>query len=404
MSGQHFDVIVVGGGPSGSSTAALLAKEGRKVLLLEREKFPRYHIGESLIPGMWPTIEQLGLRERLENSGFVKKYGGSLVWGRGLPLWHFDFAEGGPYPYTFQVRRADFDMLLLTRARELGVRVVEDATVKNPLFTDERMTGVSYQVRGGPLTEAHARLVVDASGQQRWLGRHFDMVEWQEDLRNFAVWAYFQGCAREEGERRGNILAERRPGGWIWFIPFSDGTTGVGYVTPTRLLAESGLSPENLFEEQVAASQQVSKMVAGAHRVSGFRTIKDWSYTCSRFHGPGWLLVGDAATFVDPLLSTGVTLALRGATTAAATIGRILDEPADAAKAGAQYEDAYRRFVDRLFGFVRAFYDQTKGRDEYFDDAQKIMGGARKSPQADFVTLVSGLAGIEEFYEGGAFV
>lgn len=403
MREQSYDVVVVGGGPAGSSTAALLAKEGRSVLLLEREKFPRYHIGESLIPGVWPTLDRLGVREKLEGLGCVRKYGGSLVWGRDLPMWTFSFADGGPYPYAYQVRRADFDALLLGHARELGAHVLEEATVKEPLFENgegSRMTGVRYQLRGAEPVEAHARYVVDASGQQRWLGRRFDMVQWHEDLRNIAVWAYYQGCGRYDGDQSGNILIEYRPGGWLWFIPLSDGTTSIGYVTPVALLSESGLSPEELFAQQTDGSREVRRMMEQATRVSGFRTIRDWSYNCASFQGPGWLAVGDAAAFVDPLLSTGVTLALRGGATAATALNLMLDEPDTAAETGLRYEDSYRRFLVGILEFVRAFYDQRKSREEYFDDAQKILDrGAGLPANVDFVTLVSGLSDGGDFFE-----
>ncbi|MFE0173493.1 NAD(P)/FAD-dependent oxidoreductase [Streptomyces sp. NPDC059002] len=397
---RHYDVVVVGGGPAGASTAALLATEGRSVLVLEREKFPRYHIGESLIPGVWPTLDRLGLRERMENMGLVKKYGGTLVWGRDLPQWTFSFADGGPYPYAYQVRRADFDALLLTRTRELGAHVVEDATVKEPLFDGERVIGVRYQPRGGDPVDAYAKLVVDASGQQRWLGRHFDLIRWHEDLRNIAVWAYFQNCRRYEGDQAGNILIEYRPGGWLWFIPLGDGTTSIGYVTPTATLAESGLTAEKLWAEQTGDSREVSRMMEPATRVSGFRTIKDWSYNLERFHGPGWLAVGDAACFVDPLLSTGVTLALRGGATASTAAGMILDTPATAHETGQRYEDSYRRFLTGILDFVRAFYDQRKNRSEYYEDAKKILDRGEGLPaNVDFVTLVSGLSDGGDFFE-----
>lgn len=400
MTDESYDVIVVGGGPAGSATAALLAKEGRSVLVLEREKFPRYHIGESLIPGVWPTLDRLGLREKLAGLSFVRKYGGNLVWGRDLPMWSFSFADGGPYPYAYQVRRADFDALLLGHARELGARVLEEATVKEPLFDGDRMTGVRYQLRGADPVEAQARYVVDASGQQRWLGRHFDMVQWHEDLRNIAVWAYYQGCGRYDGEQSGNILIEYRPGGWLWFIPLADGTTSIGYVTPVALLGESKLAPEALFAQQTEGSREVRRMMEGAHRVSGFRTIRDWSYNCGSFQGPGWLAVGDAAAFVDPLLSTGVTLALRGGATAASAITRMLDDPAGAEETGRRYEESYRRFLTGILDFVRVFYDQRKSRAEYYDDAQKILDRGQGLPaNVDFVTLVSGLSDGGDFFE-----
>ncbi|MFG3253160.1 NAD(P)/FAD-dependent oxidoreductase [Streptomyces sp. NPDC048172] len=397
----RYDVIVVGGGPAGSATAGLLAQEGRSVLLLEREKFPRYHIGESLIPGVLQTLDRLGLQQRLKDSDFVRKYGGSLVWGKGLPLWSFSFDQGGPYEHAYQVRRADFDALLLTRARELGAHVVEEATVREPVMDGDRMTGVRYRTSAKKETvTARARIVVDATGQQRWLGRHFDMVDWHEDLRNIAVWSYHQGCLRFPGKAAGNILTEYRPGGWIWFIPLHDGTTSIGYVTPTAELAKTGLTPEELYVKQVEGSREVRRLMEPSVQVSDYRTIRDWSYNCTSFQGPGWLCVGDAAAFVDPLLSTGVTLALRGAATAAKAAGRMLTDPETAAQTGQAYERSYRNFLDGILAYVREFYQQDYSTEEYFEQASKVLDRDVDLPaKADFVTLVSGLSEGGDFFE-----
>jgi flavin-dependent halogenase len=389
-----FDVIVVGGGPAGSCTAGLLAMEGRKVLLLEREKFPRYHIGESLITAVWPTLERLGLRERLEQLGFVRKYGANVLWGSDDEFWGFLFREAGPFEYVHQVRRAEFDALLLGRARELGARIIEDATVKEPLFDGDRLAGVCYRLRGQEeVFEARASITVDASGQGRWLARHLDLVEWHEDLNNIAVWAYYQGCKRYEGERAGHTLIENMYDGWLWFIPLGQDTTSVGFVTPTSLMSGSGLHINDLFESRLEQSRQVSQMMEGSTRISSYRTQRDWSYTCRRFHGPGWVLVGDAAAFVDPLLSTGVALAVRGARVLADALRVALDNPPLEQVALQAYENNHRAFLNVILEFVRYFYDATKTRAQYYRGAQELIDpGEEEMPEFDFVKLVSGLA------------
>lgn len=399
-----YDVVVVGGGPAGASTAGLLAQDGYRVVLLEREKFPRYHIGESLITGILPTLDRLGLRERADQCGFQPKYGGSLMWGLNQKKpWSFRFREirDGKYEVSYQVRRADFDALLLDRARELGVHVLEGVTVKEPVVTDGRMTGVRYQFRGeAPLVEVRARMVVDASGQQRWLGRHFDLVSWHEDLRNLAVWTYYQGALRYEGEFEGDLLTESRPQGWLWFAPLNRDLTGIGYVTPSARMSESGLTPEQMLDKQIAESSEVSWLMSTAHRVDIYRTARDWSYCCTRFSGPGWVLVGDAAAFIDPLLSAGVMLAMRGADTASRAVRDALAEPGKERHAMRLYEEGYRSFLGPLLELTRFFYDGAKQKDELHLRAQAIIDPDRNLPaKISFVTLLSGLVRGDEMLD-----
>jgi flavin-dependent dehydrogenase len=391
---ECFDVIVVGGGPAGAGAAGLLAMEGHRVLLLEKDKFPRYHIGESLITGIWPTLDRLGLRPRLEQIGFVRKYGATVRWGGEGDQWGFAFRDAGRHEYALQVPRAEFDALLLGRARELGVHVVEDATVREPVFDGDRLVGVRYEIRGEQEgIDARARITVDASGQRRWLGSHLGLVQWHDDLRNVAVWSYYQGCLRYEGERAGHTLVEMRRGGWLWFIPLDDDITSIGYVTPAALLAEAGAQVEEVFATQLERSREVKPMMRGAKRVAAYRTARDWSYACTRFFGPGWVLVGDAAAFVDPLLSTGVTLALRGARVLAPAVSQALADPSAEAEALRSYEESSRKFFDVILDFVLFFYDQTRTRPEYYQGAQEIIDpDGRRPPRIDFVKLVSGLA------------
>lgn len=397
---DDVDVIVVGGGPGGATAAALLAQRGHRVLVLEREKFPRYHIGESLITGTLPALEELGLRDRLDQMGFTRKYGGTLLWGRNQGTWDFRFSESSNYEYSYQVRRADFDAMLLARARGLGVQVVEEATVKEPILDGERIVGVSYNRKGDrhPRT-ATCRLLVDASGQSHILARRFDLIDWHDDLRNIAVWAYFQGCDRYGGTRAGDIITENRPSGWFWFIPLSDGTVSLGYVTPIAEFQRSGMTLEDLHAAELERAEEVKALTKDAVRVSGFRSIRDWSYTCRRFHGPGWALVGDAAAFIDPLLSTGVTLAIRGAHGLVDKADAALRDPSVEAEMLAAYERDYRAFLDGLLEFVRFFYDRTRHKEEYWDFAQRTIDPDKLRPRKiDFATMLSGLTGINDVF------
>ncbi|WP_329044067.1 tryptophan 7-halogenase [Amycolatopsis sp. NBC_01488] len=399
---DDFDVVIIGGGPGGSATAGLLAQQGHKVLVLEKEKFPRYHIGESLITGSMPTIEALGLRERLDKMGYVRKYGGSLLWGRNQGTWDFRFTEASEYEYTFQVRRADFDSVLLGRARELGALVIEEANVQEVLFDGDRAVGVRYQRKGDQEpTTANSRLVVDATGQSHLLARKLDLIDYHEDLRNIATWAYFQNCRRYGGTRAGDTLTENRPNGWFWFIPLSDGTVSVGYVTHIDAYKKSGMTPEELHAAELAAADEVTSLTKDATRVSGYRTIKDWSYTCTKFHGPGWALVGDAAAFIDPLLSTGVGLTLRGALGLAETANLALRNPGDEVALYDRYERNYRDFLNSLLEFVRFFYDRTKSKEDYWEAAQQSIDPRRMRPRKiDFARMLSGVSGTRDIFDG----
>jgi len=401
---KSYDVIVIGGGPGGSTTAGLLAKSGHDVLLLEKEKFPRYHIGESFVPGVNPAIDELGVRDAIEAAGFTRKQGVSLLWGAHSKLWSIDFEDGGPYSYTWQVKRADFDLILLEHARKLGVTVIEEATVRDVVLTDGRATGVTYNLgRGGPTVEATARYIVDASGQTRLIGRKFDTIEIHDDLKNLAVWTYFQGGHHFEGKMAGNILVENHVDGWLWVIPLSDGSRSVGFVGPSAAVAASTLSKTELLESKIASSELTRSMLVGAVRVADVRAARDWSYTCTSFSGPGYLIVGDSAAFIDPLFSTGVTLAMRSASSAAATVAAALAEPHREVDHQRGYEEGYRAFLDSVRSFVRYFYDASKDVDLYFAKAKSLVDPiGRMTDRQDFILMISGLSAARSVIQPGA--
>lgn len=400
MTTHDHDVIIVGGGPAGSTAASTLALAGRDVLLLEREVFPRYHIGESLVPAVRVVTDAIGVTEKLESSGFLRKYGARLLWGedRTQP-WSFTFLDVTKIEYVYEVKRAIFDNILLEHSRGLGVTAIEGARVTKPLFSGERCSGASYRHLGKDV-EAHAPWVIDASGQRRLFGGND--VEWHEDLRNIAVWTYFQGGEFYPGKERGHILIENLPpDGWLWLIPFSDSTHSVGFVGPTEVVAGTGRSPEDVFWEKLGSSRDARRMLATARPVANFRTARDWSYTGHHFTGPGYALAGDAAAFIDPLFSSGVMLAMRSASSCARAIDAILTAPEREAELLRRYEDDYRSFLGTVRSFVSYFYDATKSRETYYREAQRLIDPIEEmTAREDFVLLVSGLVGDVPIFAG----
>lgn len=366
------------------------------MLLLEKEKFPRYHIGESLVPGVIPVIEELGATQVMEQLGAIRKYGISFLWGENLDLWTLRFDEISPFPYAYEVKRAEFDNLLLTHTRRLGTTVIEEATVREFLFDGDRCTGVRYNpVHSDDVIDVHAPFVIDASGQAKIMARRCETVGWHSDLKNLAAWTYFQGGSRYAGQEAGNIVVEYQAPGWLWMIPFSDDTCCVGFVAPITEYAATGQKPAAVLYQRIDETREIKRLLTGAVEVSQVRTAKDWSYTCERMSGPGFVQVGDAAAFIDPLFSTGVLLAMKSASSAARAVNRILDEPSLEASIRQSYEDGYRAFLDVVVSFVRFFYDPSRKVVEYFEEARKLVDPMEHlKGREDFIVILSGINGV----------
>ena len=402
---EKYDVIVIGGGPAGSSLASLLAKKNRKVLLLEKEKFPRYHIGESLVPGVMPILEEIGAREAVESYGFKRKNGITLVWGRGQEPWAVSFDEpytkGEGYGYAYQVVRSEFDNLLLQHAKKMGANIKEEHKVTEIIHRDGRVVGVKYQSSHNEvICEAYANYIVDATGQSALLGNYFKSIETDPQLKNIATWAYFTDVEQYEAEAAGNILTEHTAYGWVWVIPQHTGKTSIGWVASTdkyKRLLESESSIEDAYMKVLNSTVEARRRLQKAQRAQDepLRTIRDWSYKCNKFYGPGYLLVGDAAGLVDPLFSTGVFLAMNGGTFGAKMLDFALAEPAREEEFFSRYETAYKAFLDTVTSFVHFFYDASRELEDYFGEAKVLVDPIdRMTARQDFVYLISGLAGV----------
>lgn len=399
--GEHFDLIVVGGGPGGSTLSSFVAQDGHRVLLLERERFPRHQIGESLLPSTVHGIcPMLGLTDALANANFVKKRGGTFRWGRNPEPWTFSFTSTKTLSidtsYAYQVERARFDKLLLDNARRLGVDVREAHTVTGLVVDGERVAGVRFSDADGAAHEARARFVVDAGGNQSKLGEHVGERIYSKFFRNVALYGYFEHGKRLPPPNNGNILSAAFPGGWFWYIPLSDTLTSVGAVVGREEADRLRGGYEQALSAFIEACPIIREYLSGATRVTEglygpLRVRRDYSYCHTRFWTPGAVLIGDAACFVDPVFSSGVHLATYSALQAARAINTSLAGDMSETTAFDEFERRYRLEFSAFYQFLVAFYDMNQDQDSYFWSARKLLNTEERANEA-FVRLVAGMA------------
>jgi flavin-dependent dehydrogenase len=375
---QRVNVLVIGGGPGGSTAAALLAKAGVSVLLLERETFPRYHIGESLLASCLPTLRLSGAYDKVAAHGFQTKRGALFHWAQ--DVWVLDWAKLiDPDAWSWQVDRAAYDEILLRNAAEQGAEVVEGATVKRVLFDGDRAVGAEWVKRGN---ESHVNIVrfdyiIDASGRTGVLSQqHFKMRAQHAIFQNIAIWGYWKGARLLPDSPSGAINIVSSPDGWWWHIPLGGDRYSVGLVTHKRKYAEAKQNSPTLKDYYLARLNVVPTMqtvTEGAELVGEIQAEQDYSYVSDRFCGPGYFLVGDAACFLDPLLSTGVHLAQYSAMLAAASIISTTKGEVGEAEAALFFEYIYRRAYTRMLVLVSTLYQKYNGKDDYFWGAQKLV-------------------------------
>ena len=354
-------VVVVGGGPAGSTVSTLLAKRGHSVELFEREKFPRFHIGESLIPETYWVLEQLDMLPKMKNSHFVKKYSVQFVNAAGKLSAPFYFHDNKPHEcsQTWQVVRSEFDQMMLDNAREHGVVVHEGIRVVDVLFEGSKAVGVTIQSEGGARRDVRADVVVDASGQNGLLQNRFQLRVWDPVLNKGAIWTYWKGAYRDTGRDEGAtmVIQTSNKQGWFWYIPLHDDLVSVGIVGPFDYLFKNRGTKEETYHEEVDNCTAVKQRVAGATRATGYFATKDYSYRSKQVAGDGWVLVGDAFGFLDPLYSSGVLLALKSGQLASEAIAEGLEKHDLSAAQLGKWGPGFNAGVDRMRRLVCEYYD-----------------------------------------------
>ncbi|MGK3999767.1 NAD(P)/FAD-dependent oxidoreductase [Sorangium sp. So ce1024] len=407
---DRWDAIILGGGPGGSTLAASLARLGRRALVLERERFPRFHIGESLLPRSREVFERLGLDDKLD-ARFLRKYGARFLCSSTGRTRTYSFADAFDprFEFAYQVQRDAFDELLLRHAAELGAEVRESWEAVEVLFEGSRAVGVRARpsapsgdaapedaaarrdagdvrrdagdvrrdagdVRrdAGDMVELRAPVIVDATGRDTLLASRMRRKAQVAELDKTALFSHYEGVVREEGIHQGNIQVVIFEHGWFWFIPFRGALTSVGAVVSSSWIRgrRKGESLDDLFDRTVAESGWARELLANAHRTRPVGALADFSYRIDQLAGDGWLFVGDAGGFLDPLFSTGAHLAIKGADLAATAIHRALHAGDTSRAAFAGYEAEVRYAVDLFLGVVQGFY---KGhfRETLFEPNQR---------------------------------
>ena len=348
------DVLVVGGGPAGSTAAALLARKGLQVTLVERDRHPRFHIGESLLPMNMPIIERLGLGEALHAIG-VKKLGADFPADneRGYNVFSFDRCLNPTWPHAYQVKREEFDLMLFEYAARSGARTHQGAKA-GPVQLDAEGATVEITVDG--VTHSHrTRYVVDASGRDTLLGTQMRLKRKHTKHQSAALFAHFRNVEHRPGEHAGNISVYRFDHGWIWMIPLRDGCISVGAVCSPDYLKQREGSQAEFLMKTLKSVPDVARRMANAQIQGNLHATGNYSYSCSRIGGPRWMMIGDAYAFLDPIFSTGVYLAMHSAELAADVVEQALREPARERSLQRRYWRNVRHGIDSLAWFIYRF-------------------------------------------------
>ncbi len=397
---ESYDLVVVGGGPAGTTIASFVAMQGHSVLLLEKADFPRYQIGESLLPSTINGIcVMLGVDEEIANAGFTKKLGGSFRWGKNPDPWSFYFGVMTPNrknpAFAYQVERMKFDSILIRNAKKKGVDVRTGYSVTRTIIENDRIAGVEFVDQEGAAGKVRAHFVADASGNESGLSKAVGERIYSKFFRNFALFGYYENAKRLPAPHEGNILSAAFHDGWFWYIPISPTITSVGAVfhaSPDRKVPDLSTAMDGFIK----GCPIIADFLSGAKRITEgpygrLRVRRDWSYANTKFWDKGLILLGDAACFVDPLLSQGVHLATYSALLAARSINSCLADDVDEQRAFEEFEWRYRREYGRFYEYLTFLYDMNRDEQSYFWAARSLLNTEERGNEA-FVRLLAGQA------------
>lgn len=359
-----YDVIIIGGGPAGSCSSAILAEYGHRVLVIEREKFPRYHIGESLIPFTFGPLERIGMIPKLKTSHFVKKYSVTFVQPdgrRSQPFYFFNRYDRETVAQTWQVLRSEFDQMLLDNAREKGAEVREETKVRKLLMEGETVIGVEAEDKQGQVYNIYAKITLDCTGKEAFTANRRGWRTPDPHLNKIAVWTYYRGSKREAGIDEGTTTVAYVPEkGWFWHIPQHDDMVSVGVVAEGKYLTRDGVrDPKAIFEREVRENRWIEEHLAIGESTGEYFLTSEYSRHSRHCAAPGLLLVGDAFAFLDPVFSSGVMLALKSGHLAGEAVheGLVAGDLSPSRFAG--YGATLREGIENMRKLVCAFYDQN---------------------------------------------
>lgn len=357
---SSYDAVVIGGGPAGTTAASVLAMKGRKVVVLEKEKFPRYHIGESLLPYGFFTLERIGMLKKMKASHFVKKFSVQFVSpdGRQSQPFYFHTHLKHEAAQTWQVLRSELDQMLLENARENGAEVIEEITAREPIAENGAVKGVIAVDKAGATREFHAPMTIDASGRDAFFITRSGWKIRDPYLNKIAVWTYYKGAKRDPGVDEGATTVAYVPEkGWFWYIPLAGDVVSVGVVAEKDYLMRATKDLKEIFYQEVAQNRWIEEHLAVGKQFGPFRITGEYSYRSRHCAADGIVLAGDAFAFLDPVFSSGVMLALRSGELVADAVDAALTDGDFSAKRFTEYGAEFCKRIESMRRLVYAFYD-----------------------------------------------